>query len=91
MLLSLFRRMWSVLVMNKTQLMNKYNIDRFLQAQEHAYPYALQELKAGRKRSHWIWYVFPQLKGLGRSYNSEYYGISGLDEAKAYLEHHVLG
>ena len=43
------------------------------------------------KRSHWIWYVFPQLKGLGRSYNSEFYGISGLEEAKAYLEHPVLG
>ena len=69
----------------------KYNIDRFLQVQEHAYSYALEELKAGRKRSHWIWYVFPQLRGLGRSYNSEFYGISGLEEAKAYLEHPVLG
>lgn len=71
--------------------MVKYNLDRFLQAQEHAYPYALEELKEGRKRSHWIWYVFPQMKGLGRSYNSEFYGISGLEEAKAYLEHPVLG
>ena len=70
---------------------NKYNIDRFLQAQEDAYSYALEELKAGRKRSHWIWYVFPQLRGLGRSYNSELYGISGLEEAKDYLEHPVLG
>lgn len=71
--------------------MDKYNLERFIQAQEHAYPYALQELKTGRKRSHWIWYVFPQLKGLGRSNNSEFYGISGLEEAKAYLEHPVLG
>lgn len=71
--------------------MDKYNLERFLQAQEHAYSYALEELKIGRKRSHWIWYVFPQLKGLGRSYNSEFYGISGLEEAKAYLEHPVLG
>ena len=47
--------------------MDKYNLERFLQAQAHAYSYALQELKAGRKRSHWIWYVFPQLKGLGHS------------------------
>lgn len=71
--------------------MVKYNLDRFLQAQEHAYPYALEELKEGRKRSHWIWYVFPQMKGLGRSYNSEFYGISGLEEAKAHLAHTVLG
>ena len=71
--------------------MDKYNIERFIQAQEDAYSYALEELKAGRKRSHWIWYVFPQLRGLGRSYNSEFYGISGLEEAKAYLEHPVLG
>ena len=71
--------------------MDKYNLTRFLQAQEDAYPYALEEQKAGRKRAHWIWYVFPQLKGSGRSYNSEFYGISGLDEAKAYLEHPVLG
>lgn len=71
--------------------MDKFNIERFLQAQEHSYRYALEELKEGRKRSHWIWYVFPQLKGLGRSYNSEFYGISGLEEAKAYLEHPVLG
>ena len=71
--------------------MDKFNLERFLQAQEHTYSYALQELKEDRKRSHWIWYVFPQLKGLGRSYSSEYYGISGLDEAKAYIEHTVLG
>lgn len=47
--------------------MDKYHLTRFLQAQEHAYPYALEELKAGRKRSHWIWYIFPQLRGLGHS------------------------
>ena len=71
--------------------MDKYNLERFLKAQEADYLMALEELKAGRKRSHWIWYIFPQLKGLGRSYNSEFYGISGVDEAKAYLEHPVLG
>ena len=71
--------------------MDKFNLERFLQVQEHAYSYALEELKVGRKQSHWIWDVFPQLKGLGRSYNSDFYGISGLEEAKAYLEHPVLG
>ena len=70
--------------------MENYNLERFLEAQETAYPYALKELKQGQKRSHWIWYIFPQLKGLGRSYNSEFYDISGLDEAKAYLDHPIL-
>ena len=53
-----------------------WNIDRFLMAQENIYPIALQELQNGRKRSHWMWYIFPQLKGLGHSYNSNFYGIS---------------
>lgn len=65
-------------------------IERFIQAQETAYPYALKELQEGKKRSHWIWYIFPQLKGLGRSFNSEFYGISGLEEASAYLKHPIL-
>ena len=66
------------------------SLDRFLKAQEGDYEIALSEIRAGRKRSHWIWYIFPQLKGLGRSGTSEYYGIDGLEEAKAYLENSVL-
>lgn len=68
-----------------------WNIDRFLMAQENIYPIALQELQNGRKRSHWMWYLFPQLKGLGHSYNSNFYGISDREEAVAYLEHPILG
>ena len=68
-----------------------YDLDRFLEAQEYIYPLALEEMKAGHKRSHWIWYIFPQEKGLGRSWISEYYGLDGEEEAKAYLAHPVLG
>lgn len=71
--------------------LDPYNLHRFIEAQEGVYPQALEELQDGRKRSHWMWYIFPQLAGLGRSYNSNYYGISGLKEAKSYLEHPVLG
>ena len=65
-------------------------LDRFLQAQNSSYGQALAEIKAGKKSSHWIWYIFPQLKGLGRSYNSNFYGISGKEEAEAYINHPVL-
>ena len=68
-----------------------YDLDRFLEAQHVVYPLALKEMKEGHKRGHWIWYIFPQIKGLGHSYNSEFYGISSKEEAKAYLEHPVLG
>lgn len=71
--------------------MNTYNLQRFIDAQTYDYECALQEIKNGRKQSHWVWYIFPQLKGFGHSYNSEYYGISNLDEAKAYYNHPVLG
>lgn len=64
---------------------------RFLQAQEGSYAQALAEMKRGRKESHWIWYIFPQMKGLGRSAMSEFYGISGMEEARAYLKDPVLG
>ena len=67
------------------------NLERFVIAQERDYKIALNEIKNGRKRSHWIWYIFPQLKGLGHSYNSEFYGLQDLDEAKNYLSHPVLG
>ena len=66
-------------------------LNRFVRAQEHSYAQALSEIKAGRKYTHWIWYVFPQLKGLGRSENSYYYGLDSLAEAASYLAHPVLG
>ena len=68
-----------------------YNLRRFIEAQEGVYPVALRELREGRKRSHWMWYIFPQLKHLGHSYNAKYYGLSGVDEAAAYLAEPVLG
>ncbi|MGX8703388.1 MAG: DUF1810 family protein, partial [bacterium] len=71
--------------------MMDYNLERFKKAQEQDYAIALQEIREGQKRSHWMWYIFPQLRELGRSYMSEYYGISGRDEAKAYLADPVLG
>lgn len=70
---------------------NTYNLQRFVDAQESCYSQVLTELKNGRKCSHWIWFIFPQQKGLGRSYYSEFYGLDGLDEAKAFLEHPLLG
>lgn len=68
-----------------------YNLNRFLDAQEDIYPIALKELQDGRKLSHWMWYVFPQLKGLGHSYKAKFDGISGIDEASEYLEDSILG
>lgn len=70
---------------------DKYNLTRFIEAQSEVYPIALQELQEGRKHSHWMWYIFPQLKHLGHSYNSRFYGLSGKDEAEAYLAEPVLG
>ncbi len=69
----------------------EYDLERFIEAQNMVYDIALQEIKNGHKRGHWIWFVFPQIKGLGHSYNSEFYGISGTKEAKAYLDHPILG
>ena len=68
-----------------------YDLLRFLDAQEIVYTQALSELNEGRKQSHWIWYIFPQQKGLGHSYNSKYYGLDGEGEARAYIEHEILG
>lgn len=66
-------------------------LDRFIKAQEQDYFGALQEVKKGRKLTHWMWYIFPQLKGLGYSAMAEFYGIEGIEEAKEYIEHEVLG
>ena len=68
-----------------------FDLDRFVDAQAGWYATALAELRAGRKRTHWIWFVFPQLAGLGSSEASQRYGVSGLAEARAYLAHPVLG
>ncbi len=67
------------------------NLSRFEQAQAPIYAQALAELRAGRKRSHWMWFIFPQLAGLGLSATSRHYAIQSLDEARAYLAHPVLG
>ena len=70
---------------------DRFDLNRFLSAQAGVYPQVLSELRAGQKRSHWIWFIFPQMKGLGHSSQSEYYGIDSLDEAAAYLRHPLLG
>lgn len=67
------------------------DLERFVEAQDQIYPRALDEIRRGAKRSHWMWFVFPQLKGLGRSATAQRYGIASLDEAKAYIAHPVLG
>ena len=68
-----------------------FHLERFVAAQAPVFAAALAELRAGRKRSHWMWFVFPQLRGLGRSSTAELYGIGSLAEARAYLAHPVLG
>jgi uncharacterized protein (DUF1810 family) len=68
-----------------------YNLARFHEAQNRAYQTALYEIREGYKWSHWMWFIFPQIKGLGQSYASRFYAISSVDEAKAYLEDVVLG
>ena len=68
-----------------------YRLERFVEAQDGVYPRALSELHAGRKASHWMWFVFPQVAGLGSSPTSQRYAIGSLEEARAYLEHPVLG
>ncbi len=67
-----------------------FNLERFKKAQERDYAQALAEIKNGRKESHWMWYIFPQLKGLGYSEISRFYGIEGRAEAKAYIEDELL-
>ena len=68
-----------------------FDLRRFVDAQDRVYDTVLAELRNGAKRSHWIWFVFPQLRGLGRSDTAHRYGVSSLDEARAYLAHPVLG
>lgn len=67
-----------------------FQLKRFVDAQELVFNTALAELRAGRKQTHWIWFIFPQLRALGRSATAEFYGITSLDEARAYLQHPLL-
>ncbi|MBQ8001713.1 MAG: DUF1810 domain-containing protein [Ruminococcus sp.] len=71
--------------------MNSYDLSRFTDAHRQSFDRALSEIKNGRKQSHWMWYIFPQLKGLGSSVTSEFYGITDLNEAKAFLSDPYLG
>jgi len=71
--------------------MTAFDLDRFVAAQAGVYAQALAELEAGAKRSHWMWFVFPQLAGLGRSPTAIFYAIGSADEARAYLAHPLLG
>jgi uncharacterized protein (DUF1810 family) len=78
----------------REQAMNRndrYDLQRFVEAQSGLYEQACRELEEGRKRSHWMWFIFPQLKGLGRSAMADRYGISSPGEAEAYLTHTLLG
>jgi uncharacterized protein (DUF1810 family) len=68
-----------------------YNLQRFIDAQASCFAQVRSELSAGKKRSHWMWFVFPQLQGLGSSPMAQHYAISGIEEAKAYLAHPLLG
>lgn len=72
-------------------MMDKYNLNRFIIAQEHFYKFAIYELENGKKRSHWIWFIFPQLKDLGFSSKSKFYGITCKEEAKEYINNSILG
>lgn len=68
-----------------------FNLERFVEAQGDTYDHALDEIRRGRKASHWMWFIFPQIAGLGLSAISRYYAINSLDEARAYLAHSILG
>jgi len=71
--------------------LRSFELDRFIAAQQRVYPQALAELKRGEKESHWMWFVFPQIAGLGFSPMAQLYAIGSADEARAYLEHPLLG
>lgn len=75
----------------EAEIGSPFNLERFVDAQAPVYDQARRELEAGRKQSHWMWFIFPQIKGLGQSAMSIRFAIASLDEAKAYLAHPVLG
>ena len=68
-----------------------HNLDRFVHAQEYSYDQALAEIRSGRKRSHWMWFIFPQFKGLGASPTASHYALGSVEDAEAYLQHPLLG
>jgi uncharacterized protein (DUF1810 family) len=70
---------------------DRFQLQRFVDAQQHVYETVLKELRAGRKRSHWMWFIFPQISGLGRSATAQTFALSSLAEAAAYLAHPTLG
>jgi len=70
---------------------DQFDLGRFIKAQENVYERVLAELKSGKKRTHWMWYIFPQIDGLGHSATSKYYAIKSIKEAREYLNHPVLG
>jgi uncharacterized protein (DUF1810 family) len=72
-------------------MQDPFNLARFVEAQRPVFSRVMDELRAGRKTSHWMWFIFPQLQGLGRSEMASLFGVSGLAEARAYLQHDVLG
>ena len=69
---------------------DSFNLQRFVEAQARTFDTALSEMREGRKRSHWMWFIFPQLRGLGRTSTAQFYGIASLEEARAYLAHPLL-
>jgi len=75
----------------KTRMDIQFDLDRFVSAQNASYPSALKELHQGHKQGHWMWYIFPQLEGLGHSATAVFYALSGKEEASAYLAHPILG
>ena len=75
----------------RAPIMAVLNLDRFVTAQQGVFDGALAEIQGGRKRGHWMWFIFPQLAGLGRSAMAQYYAIGSLDEARAYFDHPLLG
>jgi uncharacterized protein (DUF1810 family) len=81
----------SELIVRVPYVDDPYGLQRFLDAQDPVFDDVCQELAAGRKRSHWMWFVFPQVQGLGRSEMAQRYAISSLDEARAYVRHPILG
>ena len=79
--------------MESQQINGGYNmsVERFIDAQKEDYDIGFREISNGKKRNHYMWYIFPQVKGLGRSSTAKYYGIDGLDEAREYMENEYLG
>src|SRR5579872_1978095 len=75
----------------KYKMADPYNLQRFVTAQDPVYAHVCAELRAGQKKTHWMWFIFPQLKGLGHSELAQHFGIASLDEARGYLQHKILG